>query len=72
MTDEGTRQTATELDDEELLSVDGGARASSTKRRIHAKCGGVIRPVAFFASWKCQKCGEQHNKLTEFRYTTRS
>ncbi len=74
MNDEDARNAAAELDDDELLAVDGGTRirASSTKRRIHAKCGGVIRPVAFFASWKCQKCGEQHDKLTEFRYTTRS
>ncbi|MDO4849910.1 MAG: UDP-N-acetylmuramoyl-L-alanyl-D-glutamate--2,6-diaminopimelate ligase [Coriobacteriia bacterium] len=74
MNDEDARNAAAELDDDELLAVDGGTRirTSSTKRRIHAKCGGVIRPVAFFASWKCQKCGEQHDKLTEFRYTTRS
>ncbi len=72
MTEENTRATATALDDEELLSVDGGAKTATIKRRIHMNCGGVIRPVAFFASWKCQKCGEQHEKLTEFRYTTRS
>ena len=71
MTEEDTYATATALDDEELLSVDGGARTATIKRRIHLNCGGVIRPVAFFASWKCQKCGEQHEKLTEFRYTTR-
>ena len=71
MTEEDTYATATALDDEELLSVDGGVRTATIKRRIHVNCGGVIRPVAFFASWKCQKCGEQHEKLTEFRYTTR-